>query len=50
MKNNVNGNTLSLINKVLLLRKVDWGMAEGENISTEKANESVGENINLNYE
>lgn len=44
MKSNVNGNTLSLINKVLLLRKVDWGMAEDENIPAERTNEPVDQN------
>lgn len=49
MRYDASGNTLTLINKVLSLRKIDWGMADGENISTRKANEPSDEN-NLNYE
>lgn len=44
-ENGVNGTTLNLINRILLLRNVDWGMAD-----TEQKEEPIDNNIDANYE
>lgn len=44
-ENGINSSTLNLINSILVLRNVDWGMAD-----TEQKDEHVEDNIDANYE
>lgn len=44
-ENGINGTTLNLINRILVLRNIDWGMA-----ATEQKDEHVEDNIDANYE